>query len=287
MITLIKEDSGSPSWQQDSAQALRHDVDGQENACIPNGFQSTDHVEDAILSVLSSDHGLVPFVFDSLSTYHGRQENLERAKHLHTALLEHVFDLPQPNARISAVINGLARSNHAEWAIESLDALLERAAYIDPDISGIEHITALAYARMNQWTLAGHMALNIARPVIRNQTLQRLSADILESAEPHAVRHAIDWLSAINDPVERFDALMELGQRPETIADPIAYTQCISLLTERPALQRQVITEAISVNPSLASIEITPIHQPITQREQALVNAAFERGRAFERGESS
>ena len=287
MITIIKEGSDSPSWQQASAQALRQYVDGQENACIPNGFQSTEYIEEAILSVLSSDHALAPHVFDSLATYHGRQENLERAQHLHTALLEHVFDLPESNARISAVINGLARSNHVEWAIECLDALLERAAHIDPDISGIEQVTALAYARMNHWTLAGHLALNIARPVIRNQTLQRLSTDILESVEPHAVRHAIDWLSAINDPVERFDALKELGQRPETISDAIAYTQCLSLLTERPALQRQLIEEAISVNPSLASIEVTPIHQPITQREQALVNAAFERGRAFERGESS
>ena len=101
------------------------------------------------------------------------------------------------------------------------------------------------------------ISLEHRRPVIRNQTLQRLSVDILESVAPHAVRHAIDWLSAINDPVERFDALTELGQHPKTIADPIAYTQCISLLTERPALQRQVIEKAISVNASLASVSHT------------------------------
>ena len=58
--------------------------------------------------------------------------------------------MPLSHRRVSALINGLARSNHAEWAITCLDSLLERAAQIDPDISGIEQVTALAYARMNQ-----------------------------------------------------------------------------------------------------------------------------------------
>ena len=111
----------------DAAEALRQYVDGQTNDCIPNGFQSTESIEDIILSALKSNHPLTPYIFDSLATHHGYQESLERAQHLHTALRENVFKLPLSHRRVSALINGLARSNHAEWAITCLDSLLERA----------------------------------------------------------------------------------------------------------------------------------------------------------------
>ena len=160
-----------------------------------------------------------------------------------------------------------------------MDILLERAAHISPDVSGIQKSIALAYATMNQWDDAGNMALNIGRPSIRNDLLIHLSNEVLKSDALNPARLSINWLNVVSDPVERYDALFELSSKEITLRDPIAYTQLITLLTERPQLQKTVIERAVRNNPNLASLEPLDLTKAVTDREQELVRQAFEEGR--------
>jgi len=288
LAPIVAGQADDPGWAFETAEALRLRIDGLRNPLVPNGCTVDASSQDAALQAIAhawATTGETPLsstVFNSVAGLHATPSALDAVVRTHDALVSLAFDEPGRHERISAVIDGLSQSAHDEWAVTALDAVLAAAAAVDGDVSDLQAAAVSAQARLGHWTAAGRLALSIGRPQIRDTALDELARSIVDTELVDAARCALDWASAMSDPVARAERIEAVGRHPAAAADPVAYAQTIALLSAYPRHQKRVVQDALQGNPSL--VDAPPIDPvgPITDRERNLVREALASARRVE-----
>ncbi len=152
-----------------------------------------------------------------------------------------------------------------------LDELLQAAAAIDPDTSALQAAVAQAHATGGRWDAVERAAYAVARPAMRDACLRALATEVLGADLDDRARRAVAFEAGLSDPVERAERLATLGASPTLLADPVAYGQLVALLAEAPEALRRVITAAVAARPALTEARRPDPEEPVTVREQSLL----------------
>ena len=262
----ISQDS-LPDWGEKTAKSLREQLNDTR-------YPITSSVHDDGLSVLTNQQftPIQSHFFGVLCSGHARSTDIEWRNRIHTLLSELALSQQETlvrNQALSDISTGLAICLDDVWVQKRLDFLLKAAAEIDPDTSVIYAAVAHAHAIGRRWDEAQETVSGIASPTVRDASLNKLCAMVLDSGQPDKMQRAISFSNTLSEPMERAQKLYELGFQDALLEDLVAYGLLVGLLTEFPKKQKEVVAYVTEKKPETVDSPIQK-DQPNAQASQWL-----------------